>query len=207
MNNYYEYIEAVKDCKDCRMNKKSLIHDSAFPLFMEKAPFSFDILFIMEAPNYQDTINPAKGFLTVNNETDPTGRFLYELFIESLGLDIRNLFLTNSVLCLPALIGGKYPVSSEQKYKCKENLKKIIQDFDPLIVCPLGLQALKATQLIEDHNLSKMSDAVAVEKKWFNRILFPLYHTSSQARSSRSVEEQKCDWAKLRKVFERVKAT
>lgn len=52
---------------------------TAGPLFHLEATGRAPILCVMEAPNRDDTFEPAKGRLTVGGQTDPTGRFLEEL--------------------------------------------------------------------------------------------------------------------------------
>jgi len=45
---------------------------------------------VLEAPNFDDTYNPAKGYVTVDRETDETGRFTYEL-LHHIGLTTRSV--------------------------------------------------------------------------------------------------------------------
>ncbi len=172
---------------------------------------NYDILFVVEAPNLTDTVDGQKGYLTVDPNTDPSGKLFYDLFTNELQLSIENLFVTNSVLCLPAeKKEGEYPVTAKLRSNCKNNLIRLIEEFDPIIVCPLGNIALAATKSIDNHTYSRMKDAVVKETIWFNRILFPLYHTGSKARNKRNgrpEELQREDWRKLKQLYNKLNAT
>jgi uracil-DNA glycosylase len=185
------------------------LDSAALPLFVKRPPKSTELLFIWEAPNRDDTCNPKKRYITVDSQTDPSGAFFYDLFVNELRLDIqRGLFVTNSVLCLPLRRNEKHLVTSAQMKNCSERLRELIDLFNPLIVCPLGTQALKATALIDDHGFRSMAAAVAAERSWYGRILFPLYHTSRQARNPRNgrVEErQRADWKRLRILLDQIR--
>jgi uracil-DNA glycosylase family 4 len=176
---------------------------------MKQPSHNYDILFIFEAPNLGDTIDKKKGYLTIDPNTDPSGKLFYDLFTNELNREIEDLFVTNCVLCLPFENKGKYPVTSKLKNNCKSNVIRLIQEFEPLIVCPLGTVALLAVKSIDDHKYYRMKDAVAKEIKWYGRILFPLYHTSLLARNPRFGRPeifQREDWRKLAKLYEKLKA-
>jgi len=200
----------VKECRRCTRCKADRLLDSeAFPIRMKKPPSSTDILFVLEAPNRDDTYNPRKKYLTVEPDTDPSGRFFYDLFVNELQFPIQDLFVTNSVLCLPIQRNGKYPVSSLQQSNCTGILKRMIDLFNPIIVCSLGTKALIATSRLEEHGHRIMANAVAKPTLWYGRTLFPLYHTSGQARNPRNgrpEEKQRADWRSLRAIWQREKA-
>ena len=200
------FKEQTISCRKCGL--KNILDSAAFPLFMRNEPKNTDILFIWEAPNRDDTYNSNKQYITVDFTTDPSGSFFYDLFVNELKLNIDEyLFVTNSVLCLPACKNGKYPVSIGQMRNCSTILVEMIATFHPRIVCPLGTKALKATSLIEDHGYGSMSKAVSNVTKWYGRILYPLYHTSPLARNPRNGRPenmQRKDWKNLRRVFESI---
>jgi uracil-DNA glycosylase family 4 len=207
MTKWEEYKILCVRCREC--HHLGLLDPNGFPLFMKHPPLNTDILFVFEAPNKDDTYNPSKQYLTVDPDTDPSGTFFYRLFTDQLGMEIeKDLFVTNSVLCLPCSNGGKHPVRSQQMARCVKWLRSLIDTFDPLIICPLGAKALRATALIDDHGYRRMRDAVARPISWYGRILFPLYHTSSQARNPRNgrvpgMQEQ--DWETLKAEYERIR--
>jgi uracil-DNA glycosylase len=185
------------------------LDDGAFAVFQKDTPRSFDILFILEAPNRDDTYNPRKGYLTVDPDTDPSGRFFCELFTKELKFPMSDLFVTNSVLCLPAEKSGKFPVSALQRKNCLPILWQLIDTFNPMIVCPMGTKALIATDGICNHGFRTMASSVANPLSWYGRILFPLFHTSAQARNPRNGRhepQQRADWRKLRAVWEQIHA-
>lgn len=211
--NFKVYVESCfknfrEPCKFCRTSR--LLDNNAFPIFMKHPPKEFDILFILEAPNRDDTYNPSKKYLTIDPDTDPSGSFFYELFNDELHFKQDQLFVTNSVLCLPLRKKDSHPVQANQRNNCSIILKKLIENFNPLIVCPLGKKALKATSIIENHKWANvnMSDAVGRKINWFKRFLVPLYHTGSQARNPRNgrIEKlQRLDWKKLHEFYEELK--
>lgn len=211
-SDYFKIINEIRECRECHKIPEPLVEIdlNSRPLFQKSKPINFDILFILEAPNRDDTVNPKKGYLTVDEFTDPSGRFFKKLLEDELKLNNNKLFFTNSVLCLPRRNNeGKYPVKSEILKKCNKHLMRFILEFNPKIVCPLGNKALQATNndLMERHNIKRMKDAVAKEINWFGRILFPLYHTSRISRNlNRSAEMQKKDWEKLALLYNKIKA-
>jgi uracil-DNA glycosylase len=200
---WQDFVTRWSKCRQCK--DEGLLDGCAFPIFAEKAPLSFDILFILEAPNRDDTYNPAKGYLTVDALTDPSGRLFHELFTGELRFPTSSLFVTNSVLCLPKEKSGKYPVTAKQRTYCNHALKQMVDQFCPKIVCPLGAKALAAVRQICDHHFETIGEAAATPISWYGRILFPLFHTSSQARNPRNgrpVLQQRADWRMLREVWE-----
>jgi len=208
MKDYLIYKNEISSCNICQHHNPPLIHDQAYPLFMKQPSRNYDILFVFETPNLSDTIDKQKGYLTVDPNTDPSGKLFYDLFTKELNREIEDLFVTNSVLCLPAGTNGKYPVTRLLRNNCKENLSRLIKEFEPLIVCSLGNKALATTKLLEYHKYNQMKDAAAKEINWYGRILFPLFHTSLLARNprfGRPEELQREDWRNLRKLYNRLK--
>jgi uracil-DNA glycosylase family 4 len=197
------YRASCQRCLIC--GNAHLLDPRAFPLFQKNPPRSTDLLFILEAPNRDDTYKPDKGHLTIGPDTDPSGTFFYYLFTRALGLDIADLFVTNSVLCLPAARNGKRPVTPEQRCNCLAKLRESIQVAFPLVVCTVGVPALKAADAIEEHGLEQMRSAVAKPHKWYGRILFPVYHTGRQARNAQNGRPeplQFLDWQGLRRTLD-----
>lgn len=207
MNKYDEFKTACRQCTRC--HETGLRCTDAFPLFMKQAPVNTDILLILEAPNWNDTFTPSKRYLTVDPDTDESGAFLWDLFTNELRLNPdQHLFLTNSVLCLPHIGLGKsggFPVTQKQIISCSPWLKRLIDDFQPKIVCTLGVTALRATDRIDRHGKQRLSDAVGRAIPWHDRLLYPLYHTGQLARkppTGRSDDQQREDWRKLRQLYE-----
>src|ERR1035437_185977 len=126
MEDYLKYKTELQNCNICRQHNPPLIHEQAFPLFMKQPSRNYDILFVVETPNLSDTVDKNKGYITVDPYTDPSGKLFYELFTKELNRNIKDLFVTNCVLCLPAEKNGKYPVTSKLRYNCKDNLVSLI---------------------------------------------------------------------------------
>lgn len=106
-------------CTACQ--PENLIHRDAAgtwakPLFMQDASGHAEVLVVAEAPNLDDTYK--HGHITLDPETDPSGRFAHFLLSEVAGLDISGVVFTNSVLCLPAGKDGGYPVRARQHELC-----------------------------------------------------------------------------------------
>ena len=201
------------ECRRCtRCRDDGLLDPEAFPILMKVAPRSTDVLFILEAPNRDDTYDPQKRHLTIESDTDPSGQLFHSLFTRELRFQIEDLFVTNTVLCLPALkTKGKRPerpVSAHQQANCREILRRMIRLFDPAIVCPVGVAALRTTNRLDRHGKTKMKGAVAERTPWYGRVLFPLYHTGRRARikpNGRTEGEQRGDWRSLRELWEELK--
>jgi len=207
---WLKLVNELRHCRICHKEAPPFIDPKSFPLFMKNPPQSTDILFILEAPNRDDTYNSQKGYLTIGPDTDESGKFFFKLFTEELQFDLSHLFVTNSVLCLPKHKGGKYPVSMHQKRNCIPHLKRQIEELDPMVVCTLGKEALLTISLIENHslNIRKLREVAGQERNWYGRILFPLYHTGKQVRhgpTGRDERLQRKDWQKLRELWRRLK--
>ena len=195
-------IRRLEQCTACR--DADLLHPGARPLFCQFRGDRSDLLFVLEAPNHDDTFNPDKGYLTYDADTDPSGRFFRELCADELQEPPETVAVTNAVLCLPSGGGGRYPVTGTIMRNCSANLRDQIRSLDPLIVVTVGGKALDAARRIEDHGHRKLGEAVARPTSWFSRTLFAVYHTGLLARngpSGRPADRQREDWRALREVL------
>jgi len=192
----------IAACKDCRSH--GLIHIASKPLFGRFTPRRGGVLFVFEAPNLTDTVDPKKGYLTYDCATDHTGQFTYQLITQVLGITSSAFQVTNAVLCLPAIKKDSYPVRPAQMRICSNNVRRQIETLNPLVVVSVGGKALAALRHIDDHGLRKLTSSVAQPCPWFGRWLFPLFHTSRKGRANRSADKQQDDWASLL-AFIRVK--
>ena len=200
-----QYHKDAAICVRCRSN--GLIHRHpdgrwARPLFHEEGTCRSGVLFVFEAPNFDDTYDRNKGRMTCDPSTDQTGQFLFRL-LAHVGLTVEDVLLTNSVLCLPAEQSGKYPVISRQRDTCSHWLGRLIQDVNPGVVVACGGKALKATDVLERHRLS-LSFGVGKFHLWYGRRLLPLYHTSPLGRITRSEQEQFSDITVLNEYLNQI---
>ena len=199
-------IESQSSCKVCATScSPSLLQEGARPLFGRFSPWEHGILFVFEAPNWADTFDLGKGYLTYDQETDPTGRFARVLMVEELGLSPMHFQVTNSVLCLPREKNGGFPVTAQQTKLCSAMVRDQINILDPAVVVPIGGQALKSLRYVAPHPLKSLAQAVASPTQWYDRWLFPVYHTGRQARNGptgRREALQRCDWRKLREFLD-----
>ena len=124
----------------------------ALPLFHLEASTRRRIVFVFEAPNLADTYDQDKGRMTCDPNTDPSGRFTFEL-LAHVGLSPRDVVFTNSVLCLPANRNGKFPVRHGQRMACLPWLRRLILDIDAKVVVTGGVHALNAVNRLERHPL------------------------------------------------------
>ena len=194
---------AIRDCRLCHEAEPPLVHPAAKPLLHEEGDLGADVLFVAEAPNREDTLDPAKGRITVSAETDPSGRFFHERLTFDLELDASSVYVTNAVVCLPASSGGLHPVKAGQRHLCSVHLRATVEGVDPAVVVTLGVKALDAVKAVERHRL-KLRDDVARPHRWFGRLLFPLYHPSRLGRVTRSAAAQAKDYRELRLLLDRL---
>lgn len=86
------FANEAKACTHCHDYKgKNLRYvdpvDGCAEPVLAKAPTArLGVLVLGEAPNYDDTFDKSKGYLTYDKLTDPTGRFMRTLLIEEAGL-------------------------------------------------------------------------------------------------------------------------
>ena len=196
----------MRACRMCNEECPEAIYSGsegeARPLFHEEGNLNSDLLFVVEAPNYDDTFDSDKDRLTYDADTDPTGVFVRRMLHDVLELEPQDVLITNSVLCLPATTGGKYPVQAAMRKNCSVHLRRMIEEMAPKIVVTLGGAALYAVNLVAKHSL-KLKDDVAQAVDWCGRLLFPLYHPSMLGRVTRPEEKQVEDWRALGEVFKK----
>ena len=186
----------------CRDQGLVFRHDDgrwALPLFHKDATCPARIVLVAEAPNLADTFDPDKGRITVDAETDPTGRFMRQL-LESVGLAPEDVLVTNTALCLPTKKAGKFPVEAPIARNCRPWLERIIVAADARVVVTWGGVALLGTRNVERHKL-ELRESVGRLHPWFGRLLLPLYHPGLLARKNRSTAQQLEDISCLKNVL------
>lgn len=172
---------------------------TAYPLFQVAPTGAARVLVVAEAPNLADTFDPAKGRITYEADTDPTGVFACKL-IASVGLRVEDVLFTNAVLCLPARKNGKHPVGARQIELCRPWLAQLIEVADPLVVVTFGARALASLNGLEKHSLA-LKAGVGKLHPWRGRWLLPLYHPGQLGRVTRRASQQLEDIAVLREYL------
>lgn len=188
------YRDDAATCVRC--GDEALLHRHAdgrraYPLFHAGATCPRGVLIVAEAPNLTDTYDSDKGRLTVDAETDPTGRFLRDL-LASVGLQPDDVLFTNSVLCLPARRNGRHLVRARQLELCRAWLTRALADVAPAVVVTLGAKALAAVGRVERHGL-QLKSGVGQLQPWRGTMLLPLYHHGALGRISRPAALQRQD--------------
>lgn len=196
------YNAAATACVTCVAH--GVLHEGeakrARPLVCRNPTGALGIVIVGEAPNYDDTFDPLKGYLTYEAETDPTGRFMRALLMDEAGLtasEIDDVLFTNAVLCLPRKRGDKFPVTAGQLRRCSYWLRRLIDDSAATAVVTMGAAALRATRLIDAHRL-ELNTAAGKLHRWYGRLLLPLYHAGRLGRLARSEAKQREDMRALR---------
>jgi uracil-DNA glycosylase family 4 len=193
----------IRACRTCHEKCPDAIYTgpegAARPLFHEEGSLDTKILFVGEAPNLDDTFDPNKGRLTIGPWSDISGKYVYKLLSDVLGVDPTEVLFTNAALCLPAGSAGKHPLTTEQRKHCAVHLRTTIEEVSPDVVVTLGATALQAVKAVEKHSL-KLKSAVATAHPWFGRLLFPLYQPRVGSPVQRSVAQQGADWLALRNI-------
>jgi uracil-DNA glycosylase family 4 len=206
MSNAVELLQVeARSCARCN-GERLLFADGtncAYPLFQKDPPWPARVVIVAEAPNFDDSFDPAKRRLTVEPGTDPSGAFMFDL-LASVGLRPEDVLFTNSVLCLPARSAeGKHYVTARQQDLCGDWLSRFIDVASPVAVVTLGGVALQAVDRLERHGLSLRENAGKL-RPWRGRHLLPLYHPGRLGRIARPEAKQREDIAVLRTVLEAV---
>jgi len=142
----------------------------------------------MEVANRDDTYGKGKGYITCDPETDPTGRFLYQL-LKSVGLTPDNIIFTNAALCFPVTEKNPKP---QQLRNCTQWLARLVDAVEPKLVVTFGKAAMEAVGRIENHGMA-YQQALGQQVDWHGRKLLSLAHPSALGRANRKAELQMQD--------------
>lgn len=143
----------------------------------------------------------------IGNDENSTNKSIRDL-LKSIDIDIElpqvgatgSLFFTNSILCLRQS-GLTGPTKSRWFKNCsKEFLRPQIELVRPKVVATLGYKAYRSVMdAFGVPTKSKMRDAVTEATRLQNgSLLVPLYHPGRLGTVSRSLEDQKLDWQRIR---------
>ncbi|HZC21864.1 MAG TPA: uracil-DNA glycosylase family protein [Candidatus Binatia bacterium] len=117
----------------------------------------------------------------------------------------NSLFFTNAILCLRSR-GLSGPTEQAWFHNCDTFLRQQIELVSPKVVATLGFKAYAAVMRTFDRfPKSRMQDAVTEVTGLPNgSSLVPLYHPGTLGTISRTFEQQKLDWLRVRKVLDRM---
>jgi uracil-DNA glycosylase family 4 len=163
------------------------------------------IQFLVERPGRVGT--GKSGRISFENE-DPTAEFFRDLFL-SIGIDRKNIFITNAVLCYPIIAGYKdTPASTKELKNCLYFLERQIKTIGPKLIITLGAKPLQAIKYLYPRRITlkkfdlknNIGEVIADEVPF----IYPLYHTSLRARLTRPANKQRGDWSKILEILRKV---
>jgi uracil-DNA glycosylase len=147
----------------------------------------------------------------LEEDTNTTNKRVCEL-LSSIGISIQlprqsktaTLFFTNSVLCLrPGRLTG--PIKSRRFTNCSTNsLRPQVELLNPKVVVTLSLMAYRA--LLKAYSLrpkTRMREAVLeIVRLPGGNLVVPVFHPGNNGTRSRSLENQKADWQRVRQALD-----
>ncbi|MEI8130214.1 MAG: uracil-DNA glycosylase family protein [bacterium] len=154
------------------------------------------LMFINERPG---RVGPGQtDLISYDKNPDPTAARFKRLF-ETLEINRKKIFITNACIYYPREENytDRAPTTEEIIFSAGI-LKDQIERVNPKIIIPLGNTALRTLKIIyPDLRHRKLKTDVA-KLISVSRLIFPLYHTSNRANTTRSEESQKKDWVRLK---------
>ena len=150
-----------------------------------------DLVFIAEAPG-----RLGSGRTGIPFHGDRSGDN-FEQLLNHVGLERKDIFITNAVLCNPLKNGNNRRPTIKEIDNCISFLENLINLITPKIISTLGGVGLEAINRIFSVSY-KLADVVASPLPIGKFILFPLYHPSPRViYTRRSLDQQKKDFKKL----------
>jgi uracil-DNA glycosylase family 4 len=123
-------------------------------------------------------------------------------FLAIAGIDRRDAFITNAVLCNPVdSVGRNRAPSARDVARCRPFLARALEIVRAPVVVALGRVALESLRAIAPHDADLRRD-VGRGVPWQDRTLVPLYHPSRQSTLHRPHASQLDDWRSLGRVVE-----
>jgi DNA polymerase len=154
-----------------------------------------DVMFVGEGPGFHED---RQGIPFVG----AAGQLLNQLLSE-IGLDRRDVYITNVVLCRPP--GNRDPLPDEIDL-CQPYLREQLDLVDPKVVVTLGNFA---TRVILDRPVS-ISRVRGQRQIWNGRVVIPTYHPAAVLRgggdASRTMGAVREDFASIRAALAEVPA-
>lgn len=158
-----------------------------------QASLESGIIAVLEAPNEDDTYDLDKGYLTVDQHTDETGKFTHRLF-NHIGVPVERVLFANAVQCLPSHDGTKYRVTRRQRNNCREHLQSLVTLVQPKAIVAFGNEALQTLHRFEPFRAEgralRLAEVTAgqmigqVVPGWWSTNVVPLFHPSPLVRAN-----------------------
>lgn len=181
-----EFSILCRDAEKCTLCPR--MRQSISVLGNASGHLSAMVMFIGEAPGRLGADATGIPF-----HGDATG-FNFESLLEFVGINRRDVFITNAILCNPKNEHGNNATpTTDEIGNCMGFLRRQIDLVNPAIVATLGTVALKSLNLIEEHGLA-LKTAVRTVHKWNGRMLIPMYHPGPRAMIHRSFANQQSDY-------------
>lgn len=192
MDSFKLLEDSTNNCKLCpRLQNKKKI------LSQRNGNIDSDIMFIAEAPGRlgaDRTGIPLHG--------DQTGKN-FQYFLDLIGLDRDDIFITNAILCNPCNKNGNNAIPKIREIRnCSIYLNILLNIIKPKIVITLGGMALKSLNYIKSHKI-KLKENVGRKIKWNSIFLIPLYHPGPRARVYRNLSQQISDFLCLKELLKK----
>jgi DNA polymerase len=153
------------------------------------------VLFIGEAPGRLGADRTRRPF-----SGDASGRH-FDTLLGSAGLDRKEIFITNAVLCCPADDRRNHTPGVTEIRNCRPLLKRTLALLKPPVVATVGAVALRALGRLIDREF-KLAEVAGTMIETDEFLLVPLYHPSPRVlHVARSLDQQRADFAVLGVVF------
>lgn len=178
-------IADVRACHACeRMTHAHVLGDA-------NGRLDARVLFVAEA------VGRRGGAVTgVPLTRDESGK-RFAAFLDVAGIDRRDAFITNAVLCNPIDAEGRNrPPSAREIARCRPHLARTLEIVRAPVVVALGRVALESLRAIAPHD-ADLANGAGRPYAWANRALVPMYHPSRQSTLHRPHESQLEDWRRL----------
>jgi uracil-DNA glycosylase family 4 len=158
-------------------------------------PLDASVLFVAEAAGRRG------GALTGVPLTGDEAGTRFAAFLRLAGLDRRDVFITNAVLCNPIDGAGRNrtPAMTEIA-RCRPFLVRTLGLVQAPVVVTLGRVALETVRAIAPHDAQLASHAGRA-LPWAGRTLVPMYHPGRQSTLHRSHDAQEDDWRTLGSIL------
>ena len=183
---FQKLTESSSQCRLC-----PAMSDLPAILSFKNGSIYTDLIFIAEAPG-----RFGSGRTGIPFHGDRSGDN-FEHLLNYVGLNRKDIFITNAVLCNPLKDGNNRRPTTKEINNCIPFLENLISIIAPKIISTVGGVGLQAINRIFDTHY-KLSDVVARPLPIGKFTLFPLYHPSPRViHTKRSLDQQKKDFKKL----------